>query len=247
MSQEEGLSFIAKPLKLSTSSVALRLVHGVKNNYYNLNFLDKEVKVRVTPATYDGLLSLIDKDRIIVDIKDGKVRNAVELLQLDRPDAGMYRLVSKLTPWPLLGFFGNHENYELISRTDLIDNLVSTLNNEIPFKWGMTNGRTAGIGTWLSVRRERCLCCSKLIIKDMAWDSKSETWMKADVETVLACIYLHYRNITPSGLFTASFENKDRIIVKSNHETWSFATYDVFKNLYALVERLMIEKKEVLA
>jgi len=244
MSQEEGLSFIAKPLKLSTSSVALRLVHGVKNNYYDLNFLGKEVKVRVSPSAYDGLLSLIDRDRIIVVIKDGKVRNAVELPQLD---AGMHRLVSKLTPWPLLGFFGNNENYELISRSDLIDDLVSTLNNEIPFKWAMKNGRTVGIGTWLSVRKEMCLCCSKLIIKDMVWDSKSETWLKVDVETVLACIYLHSRNVTPSGLFTASFESKDRIIVKSNHDTWSFATSDVFKNLYALVDRLLIEKKEVLA
>ena len=92
-----------------------------------------------------------------------------------------------------------------------------------------------------------CLCCSKLIIKDMAWDHESETWLKVDVETVLACIYLHYRNITPSGLFTACFESKDRIIVKSKTETFSFSTYDVFKNLYALVERLLIEKKEVLA
>jgi hypothetical protein len=245
MSEEQGLSYIAKPLKLSTSSVALRLIHGVKNNYYDLNFLGKEVKVRVSPSAYDGLLSLIDKDRIIVNIKDGKVRNAVQLPQLD--SAGMYRLVSKLTPWPLLGFFEKNENYELLSRTDLIDNLVSVLKSEIPFRWGMTNGRAVPIGTWLNVRREMCLCCSKLIIKDMAWDHESETWFKVDVETVLACIYLHYRNITPSGLFTASFESKDRIVVKSKTETFSFSTYDVFKDLHALVERLLIEKKEVLA
>jgi hypothetical protein len=233
MSEEQGLSYIAKPLKLSTSSVALRLIHGVKNNYYDLNFLGKEVKVRVSPSAYDGLLSLIDKDRIIVNIKDGKVRNVIE--------------TSKLTPWPLLGFFEKNENYELLSRTDLIDNLVSVLKSEIPFRWGMTNGRAVPIGTWLSVRREMCLCCSKLIIKDMAWDHESETWFKVDVETVLACIYLHYRNITPSGLFTASFESKDRIVVKSKTETFSFSTYDVFKDLHALVERLLIEKKEVLA
>jgi hypothetical protein len=239
---EEGLSYLAKPLRLSTASVSLWLIHEVKKDSYeyDLNLIDREARAKVPSSSYDSLLSLIGRERVVVTIEGGIVRNVVDPYV-------------RLSPSPPLAILHSSKNYELISRYDLIDELYHQLVTEVPFKKRLFDGCELRIDFWMEVVREKCGCCSKLIVRDQAKD-RFGSMQYNGVATFLAYVFLYSSNLYPRVPFVIHQEDERRISIRSqgsgadaDNDNWSFEVSEPLKKIYSIVEKKLVMKKEVLA
>jgi len=234
---EEGLSYLARPLKLSSGSARLWLIHRTVGASYDPTFINREISVKVSPSSYDDLLSLIDRDRIIITIEGGKVRNAV--------DPSM-TLTPRLVPSPVLAVRQDEKELVLVSRSDLIRSLSEELVSEIRFTKVKYEVK---IGSWLSISALPCGCCSVLRIRDTVWLYDKNDTLSGGVMTVLAYVWLHYKNLSPRGAtFTTTAIGTERLRVKSEGgDDWEFGRREPLEILRQIIERHLVEKQEVVA
>jgi len=217
--ESESVKFIAKPLNLWSSTVKLLLIHYVEDKGYQLPFIGTEVILKVARNSYPALLRWIKEDHLIVKVEKDKV-TLVEPYQ-------------KLQPIPKYIYRRDGGELTVTSRGDIIQTVYLRLSSLPYHTFHEYYGKRHEIypKEMLELRELECGCCSKLIIKKVAWCSACTRFYNVEGK-ILGYWALFKSNIHVSEPFGCKLDGNKVVVSTEKEEILTRKVDDIIRDMF---------------